>query len=188
MKFFLIVSLFFIYGCAKPKTVLICGDHKCVNNAEAKQFFEENLSIEVKIENKKNEVKFDLVELNLNDNDNKIKKISIVQKKDTNKKIKILSNDEISKIKQKVKKNKKKKLLVKKKADSNSVGKIISNNRSKKKLRDNNKKKIEKIDNKAKVNVSDVCAIIVKCNIKEISKYLQEEGKKKGYPNISKKN
>ena len=47
-KIFLIVFLIVI-GCSKPKTVFICGDHVCVNNVEAEQFFEENLSIEVKI-------------------------------------------------------------------------------------------------------------------------------------------
>ena len=31
---------------------MICGDHVCINKLEAKQYFEENLSIEVKILNK----------------------------------------------------------------------------------------------------------------------------------------
>ena len=46
--FFLFLSLL---GCSKPKTVLICGDHVCINKLEAKQYFEENLSSEVKILN-----------------------------------------------------------------------------------------------------------------------------------------
>ena len=54
-------------NCSKPKTVLICGDHVCVNKAEAEQFFEENLSIEVKIiDKKKTKPEINLVELNLN--------------------------------------------------------------------------------------------------------------------------
>ena len=40
-------------NCSKPKTVLICGDHVCINKAEANQYFEENLTIEVKIVDKK---------------------------------------------------------------------------------------------------------------------------------------
>ena len=44
---------FLITNCTKPKTVLICGDHVCINKTEAEQYFEENLSIEVKILNKK---------------------------------------------------------------------------------------------------------------------------------------
>merc|ERR1711991_220781 len=84
--FFLILSLF---GCSKPKTVLICGDHVCINKSEAKQYFEENLSIEVKIIDKKNKKEFDLVELNLN--------------KNTKKKLKTLSDKEIIKIKENIK-------------------------------------------------------------------------------------
>ena len=53
MKHILIFLIFFLSNCSKPKTVLICGDHVCVNKAEAEQYFEENLSIEVKIINKK---------------------------------------------------------------------------------------------------------------------------------------
>ena len=44
MKKILIILLFFlIQNCSKPKTVLICGDHICVNNSEANQYFEDNL-------------------------------------------------------------------------------------------------------------------------------------------------
>ena len=66
MRNFLILIIFIsIYGCNKPKTVFICGDHKCVNKAEAEQFFEENLSLEVKIIDKKKDNSLSLVELNL---------------------------------------------------------------------------------------------------------------------------
>ena len=41
--------ILFINGCSKPKAILICGDHVCINKDEAQQFFEENMSIEVKI-------------------------------------------------------------------------------------------------------------------------------------------
>ncbi len=51
----LLFSFFLITNCSKPKTVLICGDHICVNNSEAQQYFEENLTIEVKIIDKKKE-------------------------------------------------------------------------------------------------------------------------------------
>ena len=44
MKFITLISiLFLLANCSKPKTVLICGDHECVNKAEAEQFFEKIL-------------------------------------------------------------------------------------------------------------------------------------------------
>ena len=74
MKLLLIVMLFFLTNCGKSKTVLICGDHVCLNKTEAEQYFEENLSIEVKIIDK-NKKEFDLVEINLmNDSQKKIGK------------------------------------------------------------------------------------------------------------------
>ena len=33
--FFLIIIL---QNCSKPKTVMICGDHKCINKDEAQQY------------------------------------------------------------------------------------------------------------------------------------------------------
>ena len=53
MKYFLLFFFLTFQHCSKPKTVLICGDHICVNKSEAKQYFENNLSIEVKIIDKK---------------------------------------------------------------------------------------------------------------------------------------
>ena len=69
MRFIILIFIFVILShCSKPKTVLICGDHICINKAEAEQFFEENLSIEVKIIKPKTKKQIDLIELNLNDN------------------------------------------------------------------------------------------------------------------------
>ena len=69
MRFIIFISLiFFLSNCSKPKTVLICGDHVCLNKAEAEQYFEENLSIEVKVINKQFDDEEDLVELNLKEN------------------------------------------------------------------------------------------------------------------------
>ena len=84
---FLSILIILVSNCSKTKTVLICGDHVCINKTEAKQYFEENLSLEVKIidQNKKQEI--DLVELNLRNND-KEKKVSVIKKEVTNKKLK----------------------------------------------------------------------------------------------------
>ena len=109
MKYIIFIFLiFFLVSCGKPKTVLICGDHVCVNKSEAKQFFEENLTIEVKVLDKNVKEKINLVELNLNDEQIEKKKISIISKRKTNKNLKALSNKEIADIKKKVKNKKKK--------------------------------------------------------------------------------
>ena len=197
---FIFISFFLIQNCSKPKNVLICGDHVCINKAEAEQYFEENLSIEVKLlDNKKNK-EFDLVELNLKDNSENDRQVSIKEKKNTKEKIKNLSNDEIKKIKSKIKKKEKQKKLVKKIDKSKKNNKIfkkneikkINNNSTKKLTSKNNKPIISDLKKNSKTNVNkprkeivDVCAIIDKCSIDEISKFLLDQGKNKGFPDIT---
>jgi hypothetical protein len=198
--FFLLFTILFLQNCNKQKAILICGDHICVNKAEAKQYFEENLTLEVKIMNKKNKKNIDLVELNLKENIKGEKNINIFNKKITNKEIKTLSKDEIKKIKIKIKSkeriNNKKiakeenikkddKVLVSRKNDKILESKkndksIIS---EKKKLNFNND--IKKNVNKKTIDVVDVCTILEKCSIEEISKYLLKEGNKKEFPDIT---
>ena len=173
--FFFLFLIFFLSNCSKPKTVLICGDHVCVNKTEAEQYFEENLSIEVRIVNKKLDTEEDLVELNLKENSSGNKEITILSKKTTNNSIKTLSNEEIVKIKKNIKNKKKEKKIAKKiiKIEKEFVNKKIS------------KQKKPKYKNKKKNDVVDICTILEKCSIDEISKYLLGEGRKKKYPDIT---
>ena len=178
---FLIVLLTIIYGCSKPKTVLICGDHICINKKEAEQYFEENLSIEVKIIDKKNKKDLDLVELNLNNNDADNKSVSISKKNNLKKELKTLSKQDVLKLKEKIKTKSNNKKLSKKTSEKKDI-EIV-------KIK---KKDIVKKDKNAFVgknmrsgNVIDVCTILKKCSIDEISEYLLKESKKKGFPNIA---
>jgi hypothetical protein len=189
------ILIFFILlllsNCSKPKTVLICGDHVCVNKAEAEQYFEENLSIEVKIINQKNNEQIDLVELNLKNNKNKVKQIAISPKKDTSKNLKTLSNDEIKKIKKNIKDKKQKKEIdnkisrkTVKREENNVISKLIE---KKDKNQEKNNSFVNKTIINKKINIVDVCTILEKCNIDEISKYLIKEGKKRDFPDITRR-
>ena len=112
MKFLLILIILLFSQCSKPKTVLICGDHVCINKAEANQYFEEKLSIEVKIiNNKNNEEQIDLVELNLKKDQSGNRQISVSSKNKISENLKTLSKEEVSIIKSNIKKKNKKKLL-----------------------------------------------------------------------------
>ena len=161
---------FFIYSCtSKPKTVLICGDHVCINKNEAEQYFEKNLSIEVMVINNKKKGETDLVNLNLQKSKENQKIISIKKKEKNNNAIKELSKNEINKIKKDIKiKDRIKKTIRNNKFDKSKKTKILKKN----------------VD-KDKVLVEDVCKIIKKCNIEEISKYLIKSGKKKSFPDIT---
>ena len=51
MKLFKIILFLFVIQCAGPlnkvEKVYICGDHKCANKAEAEEYFNNNISIEI---------------------------------------------------------------------------------------------------------------------------------------------
>jgi len=186
MRILLILIFFFFSNCSKPKTVLICGDHVCVNKTEAKQFFEENLSIEVKIMNQKADKKIDLIELNLNDNSSEKREVKVFKKNETNKKLKKLSKEEIENIKKNIKKQKENKKIAKKIIKKNDD---TNENKVKKIQKKENRKSFFSKNNvdKRKKEVVDVCTIIKKCNIEEITKYLLNEGRNKEFPDITKR-
>ena len=171
MKIFVfILFIFILQSCSKPKTVLICGDHVCVNNKEAEQYFKENLSLEVKVIDNKKTKEDNLVELNLKTTEKGEKQVKIYSKKKTNKTIKTLSKLEI--------KNKKKLVKEKIKIDKKNIKK--------------SNQTIQKLDNKKKIlstkeisQKEDICKIVKECNITEISKFLIDEGRKKKFPDIT---
>ena len=188
-----LLLLFFLNNCSKPKTVLICGDHVCINKTEAKQYFEENLSIEVRITDKKDDLEFDLVELNLKEHSNKNKEISVSTKTKTNQRLKVLSKKEINKIKENIKNKKKEKKFSDKGQILEEEAKVITDNKIKKTntslIKDDQKRENTKIINNKintkRNNIVDVCTIIEKCSIDEIAKFLLEQGNKKGFPDIT---
>jgi|TARA_B110000211_G_C13937966_1_gene490284 hypothetical protein len=184
MKHFIVVLIFFLLqSCSKPKTVLICGNHVCVNNAEAEQFFEENLSIEVKIIDKKNTKKTNLIQLNLKENSNNNKQVNIAKISKTNQTVKTLSDEEVIEIKNQIKMKEKNKKIIKKVLKKNDANeKIIMKDDI---LTQDKNKKIKLNVNKQRKDVVDVCTVIKKCNIEEISKYLIEKGKKNSFPDIT---
>ena len=177
MKIFLTIFIFLLVSnCSKPKTVLICGDHVCINKAEAEQFFEENLTLEVKIVDKKIKKDVDLIELNLKESSSGNRKVTLLTKKDTTKQIKVLSKEEKTKIKRNIINKKRDKKIAKKSTNK------YRNIKNKKELK---KEKILNNMNKKNNVVVDVCTILDKCSIEEISKFLLEQGKNKDFPDLT---
>ena len=191
MKFiFFIFFLFLLHNCSKPKTVLICGDHVCINKSEAEQYFEENLSLEVKVVSKKSKNNINLVELNLKKNKDGKKKVTLLNKKNTNEQLKKLTKEEKNKIKKTISKKRKEKRVAKKNtAQVNDEIDLKAKTNDKKAKLFNKKTYRNKISNKNvnknAIQVVDVCTILEKCSIDEISKFLLEQGKKKKFPDIT---
>ena len=168
MKIFLLTIIVLLISCSKHQSVLICGDHKCVNKAEAKQYFEENLTLEVQIITKNKKTNYSLVDLNIKGDEPKIKVF-----KNKNKKIvKKLSKEEVREKKAELKKKKK---IFKQKKELAKKEEVL-----KKKNKINTLSSYNSND-----NTQDICIKLEKCDIDSIAKYLIKASNEKGYPNIS---
>ena len=166
MKYFVFVLIFFTISCSKQKSILICGDRKCINKAEAKQYFKDNLTIELQIIEKNKKSNFDLVDLNIGGEKPDIK---VFKKNKDNTVFKELSKNEI-KAKKKELKNRKIKLETKLPNKD-----IVSKNKISNKI-------IETLPNKYSI---DICVKLKKCDIDSITDYLIKASKEKDFPNIS---
>tara|TARA_B100001059_G_C17489941_1_gene405875 strand:- start:95 stop:652 length:558 start_codon:yes stop_codon:yes gene_type:complete len=182
MKFLII--FFFIFSlssCSSTKKVLICGDHKCINKDEADQYFKENLSLEIRIIDKENVKSFDLVKLNTEQSP------TIIQKNVSKNKLKIFSKKELKQMKKKVEKKKKSSLKSAKKIIKNEkrVEKKFSQKVNTKEKDSSEINQYKKINKNNQIVKNDICEIVQKCDIDNISKYLIKIGKDKKFPKMN---
>ena len=91
----LLIFFFILVSCStisnnKVKKVYICGDHECANKKEINDYFKNNISIEIYTLSKssKKDKDFDLVELNMSNEDIKNIVSVDIQKKQIRDKIK----------------------------------------------------------------------------------------------------
>ena len=106
------------------------------------------------------------------------RKISLTKKNNTKKEVKLLTKKEIKEIKKNVKtkskiKNKKSKQEITKKIN-------VKDKKTKKIKKDLSTRKLKQKD-----KIIDICTILEKCNIDEISKFLINEGKKRKFPDLT---
>jgi len=189
------------------KKVYMCGDRACIDKKEFKQFFSENLIVEIqtKVYNKKSSV--DLIKLNISEpvDNKKILKSSKTKEKLYKNEQKILNKIEKSRIKKErktqlieekkrikeeaklaklLKKTKKKKLIFNKNKEQTVFATKISK-KKKDKIKDKLKKKANKIS-EPKLQ-TELCVKITNCDIDQISELLIKKGREKDFPNITAK-
>tara|TARA_Y100001970_G_scaffold226364_1_gene279892 strand:- start:1558 stop:2064 length:507 start_codon:yes stop_codon:yes gene_type:complete len=167
MKFTFLFVLVFLFSCSGPitgeKRVYICGDRTCENNKEVKDYFNNNISIEVYTitSDKDMQKNFDLVELNL-----------LKEKLESKEKIQI--SDKKKKINKQIKERKKLAKLKMKKVEKSFKVKEITK-----------KKEILKKKKSTQFTIVRICKNLQECDIDKISKIVMDIGKKKDYPDIT---
>ena len=168
MRIFLFIIFFVLIGCSgKSSQIYICGDHLCADKKEMRDYFKNNISIEVYTisSNKEKRESLDLVELNLLKDDLKKKKkinkaLSKSKKKENIKKL--ITERKLAKLK--VKKENK---------TFKKEEKIL---KSKKNLKN---KKVKP------VTFVRLCKNLQECDIDQISKIIMDMGREKKFPDIT---
>ena len=161
--FFLFLTLINCSSTGIEKRVYICGDHPCSNKKEVKDYFDNNISIEVYTisSDKMNKENFDLVELNLLKDKLKSKEKITVLKKEKDIYNKVKERKKLAKLK---------------------IKNVEKNNKL------SNEVKIKEIPKKKKASQFTfvrICKNLEECDIDKISKIIMDIGKEKDYPNIN---
>jgi hypothetical protein len=189
----------------------MCGDHSCVDKKEFKEYFAQNLIIEIKREEPKNKFSTDLVKLNTlsatKDSKNeksriKFKKTNKKEEKEKLKARKLLLKEErkIKKINEKNKNRKKKRIVKLKNINKknynkpNIIKKVKPVQEIKKSIINDNQQEYQKEVKKNSqfksvktVDQVSICKDVKDCDIEKIAELLSEKGNMKDYPDITSK-
>tara|TARA_B110000902_G_scaffold152381_1_gene175016 strand:+ start:139 stop:762 length:624 start_codon:yes stop_codon:yes gene_type:complete len=207
MKYIYIFFFISLVSCGSTNQTYICGERKCIDKKEFKNYFAENLTVEV-LEKKKDKKKtIDLVKLNTVILYEK-KKITDTQKKESGiskkekklflkaEKIRIKEEREIKKLEDKNKLLKLKKKIIKKETsfvntikDNHAQSGIVEKKTEKTSqvYENNNANNRPSIINLGKQKNISLCNKIIDCDIDKISELLTREGQKKDFPDITSK-
>jgi len=132
---YLFILLISITTCSNNKKTYWCGDHPCINKAERKSYFKENMIIEVKSIDKKDKKKLSNYE-------------KLMKQAEINQKRKALKEKKLTKELKKEKKDKEKKAIKQSKLKKKKISKKQSKINKRKKLKKETKKIKKKDKNK----------------------------------------
>ena len=77
MNYIFFLFFIFLVSCGTGKKTYICGERSCIDKKEFKEYFAENLTVEIQVNNNKKKSSVDLVKLNTNNPTHKTKKKKI---------------------------------------------------------------------------------------------------------------
>ena len=205
MRYLYIFFLFFLISCANTNKAYICGDRKCVDKKEFKEYFAKNLTIEIDTQKFKKRTSVDLVDLNTSRSDEK--KPYNVKKTDNEKlnkkeqkasikaeKSRLKKERKIKKIEEKNRIKEEKKLTKLKKKNKINIKNRKVEKKTKPTLKSSKISPTQNIDINKKFTKktvaassakTSICVKIKDCNINKIAEILIKKGKEKNFPDIT---
>ena len=213
MKHTFLLFLLLLFACSSNKKVYVCGDHVCIDKKEFKEYFAENLIMEIQTQslNEKNST-VDLVKLNTTPSNFNKKDEIFLQKEDKvrlkeekirlkEERVRLKKERKIKEIEKKNRIKEEKKLAKLSKSNENddgvAINKTIDNNSSKiniaknevylkDEIKENKVPKEEVVFNSLKTeNTTSLCNEIKDCDIDKIAELLIKKGRKKDFPDIT---
>jgi hypothetical protein len=199
-----------LVSCGTVKKTYMCGDEQCIDRKEFREYFANNLAVEILTKKNKKKSSIDLVKLNTSNS--KSNNATIVSTKEINnlkkkeKKDILKANKRRLKEKRKAKKIEERNLLVKKKKIEKqkknkekgiTLNKILTKNEvldSKKSIKKPNEnqpstvnavKEVIVLNNIKTEKQVNLCAVVNNCDIDKITELLLKKGKEKEFPNIA---
>jgi hypothetical protein len=199
-----------LVSCGTVKKTYMCGDEQCIDRKEFREYFANNLAVEILTKKNKKKSSIDLVKLNTSNS--KSNNATIVSTKEINnlkkkeKKDILKANKRRLKEKRKAKKIEERNLLVKKKKIEKqkknkekeitlnkilTKNEVLDRNKSIKKPNknlpstDNVVKEVIVINNIKTEKQVNLCAVVNNCDIDKITELLLKKGKEKEFPNIA---
>jgi hypothetical protein len=211
MNFFYLFIFIVFLSCSNTKKIYVCGDHTCIDKKESKEYFVENLIVEIIKDKSKKKTSVDLVELNTRGFEKK-KDIIIdlnYNEKLSKKELKVLNKEKKKKLRadrkrKKIEENNKAKedknlTMLSKKIKKNVIFDNINNKKKNqvllkpiqplnengtqlKKKKSNQMKPFESVRSKKQLSI---CDKVKDCDIDKIAEILINKGSKKSFPDIS---
>ena len=193
-----------LVSCGTVKKTYMCGDEQCIDRKEFREYFANNLAVEILTKKNKKKSSIDLVKLNTSNS--KSNNATIVSTKEINnlkkkeKKDILKANKRRLKEKRKAKKIEERNLLVKKKKIEKqkknkekgiTLNKILTKNEvldSKKSIKKPNEnqpstvnavKEVIVLNNIKTEKQVNLCAVVNNCDIDKITELLLKKGKEK---------
>jgi flagellar biosynthesis GTPase FlhF len=206
MNYIFFLFFIFLVSCGTGKKTYICGERSCIDKKEFKEYFAENLTVEIKSKRSNKQNNIDLVRLNSKiiskneDNYSRKTQVDKLNKKEEKARLKAerLSlrnerkikkiNEKKSKIKQKKLKklkNKKNNLTILGSEDKMPLETVSVSTKETKQINKKNIIKPEIFKSIKTQNQVSLCDKIKDCDINKIADLLTEQNNKKEFPDLS---